>query len=233
RDARVEQARRHLLTWDYRMDAASVPAGIYAAWEAALRDSVTARVVPPGRREVLRGIPLSRVITWLVAPPGEFGANPTAARDSILLASLGAAVSRLTGKLGADMAQWRWGQERYHHALIRHPLSEAVSPELRRRLDVGPLPRGGYGATPLATGNGDNQTSGASFKIVVDTGDWDRTVGANAPGQSGDPDSPHYRDLFETWATDRFFPVFYSRGRVEAVTEARQVLTPAAPPGGR
>jgi penicillin amidase len=64
-----------------------------------------------------------------------------------------------------------------------------------------------------------NQTSGASFRIIVDTGDWDRTVGSNTPGQAGDPDHPHYRNLFSDWARNRFFPAYYSRERVEAVTE--------------
>jgi penicillin amidase len=129
------------------------------------------------------------------------------------------------------MEQWRYGQPRYHHALIRHPLGAVVNEATRRRLEVGPLPRGGYGSTPNATGNGGNQTSGASFRIIVDTGDWDRTVGTNTPGQSGDPDSPQYRDLFEMWANDRYFPVFYSRERVETVTGQRLRLEPAASAG--
>jgi penicillin amidase len=41
---------------------------------------------------------------------------------------------------------------------------------------------------------------------VADTGDWDRSVASNSPGQSGDPRSPHYRDLFDDWANDRYFP---------------------------
>jgi len=77
-----------------------------------------------------------------------------------------------------------------------------------------------------ATGNGDNQTSGASFRIIVDTGNWDRAVGLNTPGQSGDPDDSHYRDLFESWANDRFFPVVYSRDRVEAATDRIYRLAP-------
>ena len=48
----------------------------------------------------------------------------------------------------------------------------------------------------------------------------------NTPGQGGDPDGPHYEDLFELWATDRFHPVFYSRDKVEGVTEARLMLEP-------
>ena len=91
---------------------------------------------------------------------------------------------------------------------------------------MGTLPRGGNSYTLNNTGGGDNQTSGASFRIIVDTGDWDRTVGANNPGQSGDPDSPFYDNLYELWATDRFFPVFYSREKVESVAAERWELVP-------
>lgn len=231
REPRVEQARRRLVSWDYVLDKRSVEAGIYVAWENALRQVVAQRVVPPAARELVGALSLSKVVTWLVSPPGEFGANPTAARDSMLLGALSAAVQRLTTTLGGNMEQWRYGQPRYHHALLRHPLSGAVNEATRRKLEAGPLPRGGYGSTSNATGNGDNQTSGASFRIVVDTGDWDRTVGTNTPGQSGDPDSPHYRDLFEMWANDRYFPVFYSRERVEQVTEETLRLTPGSSAG--
>jgi penicillin amidase len=109
-------------------------------------------------------------------------------------------------------------------------MSSAVSADVRARLDVGPAPRGGYGNTPNATGNGDNQTSGASFRIVADLSDWDNSVGTNTPGQSGDPASPHYRDLFPLWAQGRYFPVLFSRAKVESVAATREVLTPA---GGR
>lgn len=226
-DPRVEQARQRLLSWDYVLHKESVEAGIYVAWESQLRRAVWERVVPETAREHVRNLPLSKVIAWLVAPIGELGPNPTAARDSILLRALGRTVDDLTQRLGREMAGWRYGQERYKHALIRHLLSDAVNQATRRRLDVGPLPRGGYGATVNNTGGGNNQTSGASFRIIVDTGDWERTVGTNTPGQSGDPESPHYRDLFEMWATNRFFPVAYSRARVEAVTGERWLLEPA------
>ena len=82
--------------------------------------------------------------------------------------------------------------------------------------------------TIAATGNEDNQTGGGSFKIVADTGNWDNSVGLNNPGQSGDVNDPHYRDLYELWAGGKYFPVFYSRSKVESVTEATFVLEPAA-----
>jgi penicillin amidase len=45
-------------------------------------------------------------------------------------------------------------------------------------------------------------------------------------GQSGNPDDPHYRDLFEMWAVGKYFPLAYSRPKVESVTESRTVLQP-------
>ena len=184
-------------------------------------------VVPEEARGAFRGVNIKRMIDWLVAPDGRFGDAPVAGRDAILAASLTQTLADLTEKLGPDMSNWQYGQEQYKHALIRHPMTAAVSPDLRRRLDVGPLPRGGYGGTVHNTGGGDNQTSGASFMIVADTSNWDNSVGLNAPGQSGDPDSPHYRDLFELWARGKYFPIFYTRGKVDSVTESTTLLRPA------
>ena len=76
------------------------------------------------------------------------------------------------------------------------------------------------------TGYGDTQTTGASFRIFVDTRDWDATLGMTTPGQSGDPDSPFYANLFPLWAQDRVFPVFHSRERIEGVAAERVELQP-------
>lgn len=222
-DRRVEEARRRLLEWDFVLRQESVAAGIYVAWEAEVRRAVNRLLVPDG---VSLTLSLRKVVEHLMIPGGAFGGDPMRGRDGVLADALSAAVGRLTEKLGGDMDDWRWGQNDYHHAYLRHPLGRAVDAETRRLLEVGPAPRGGYGSTVNQTTNSDNQTSGASFRIIVDTGDWDRAVGMNTPGQSGDPESPYYRNLFEDWAKDRFHPVFYSRDRIEEVTGARFVLRP-------
>ena len=237
-DPQVAGLRDMLLAWDYVLDRDSVEAAIYATFERRLRDNVRDAVVPAEARDVIRGINTKRLIDWLVAPDGRFGDAPVAGRDAVLAASLTETLADLTERLGSDMANWQYGQEAFKHALIRHPMTAAVSPDLRRRLDVGPLPRGGYGGTVHNTGGGDNQTSGASFMIVADTSDWDNSVGLNAPGQSGNPDSPHYRDLFELWARGKYFPIFYSRAKIDSVTESTTLLRPAGQPtqgggGGR
>jgi len=103
-------------------------------------------------------------------------------------------------------------------------MSNAVKASIREKLDVGPMPRGGNGYTVGSTGGNDNQSSGASFRMIVDTGDWDQCLGTNSPGQSGNPDDPFYDNLFKIWAQDQFFPVFYSREKVEGVAAKRILL---------
>ncbi|MDB4914340.1 MAG: peptidase [Gemmatimonadetes bacterium] len=221
-DAATESARQLLVNWNYVLDKSSVPAGIYEAWFRQLAASVTNVMVPAPARQMARGVSTHRIIEWLTAPGGEFGPNPTATRDSLLLAGLAAAVAELTKRHGADKATWAWGQ--YHHALLQHPMSAALSAEQKAKFEVGPWPRGGDGNTVGATGGGENQVAGASFRYIVGMSDWDSAMGVNTPGQSGDVTSPHYRDLFELWKDDRYFPVKYSRPAVEAVTESRSIL---------
>ena len=225
-DPKGTQLRDRLLDWDFVLDKDSIDAAIYVSFERRLRDNVRMTVVPAEARDVIGNVNTKRMIDWLLAPDGRFGDDPVAGRDAVLEESLAQALGDLEDRLGADSSNWHYGQEQFKHALIRHPMTAAVNPDVRRRLDVGPLPRGGYGGTVHNTGNGDNQTSGASFMLVVDTANWDNSVGLNTPGQSGNPDSPHYRDLFELWARNKYFPIFYSRNKIASVTESSTWLRP-------
>jgi penicillin amidase len=225
-EPRVEDARRLLLDWDFVLDARSVAAGVYVAWERALTRRAARRMVPERAREWLGSPPMTEIVERLRVPDGAFGEDPVAGRDALTLAALEDAVASLTERLGPDVDDWVYGQPAYKHIRLRHPLSGALSEAWRDRVEVGPAPRGGYGYTLNQTTGSDNQSSGASFRIIVDTGDWDAAVGMNNPGQGGHPDHPHWDDLFELWAADRFHPVFYSREKVEGVAGERLVLTP-------
>ena len=224
------RARDLLTTWDFVLDKDSVPAGVYAMWQRRLLANAREVIVPAALRKAgnanLAGT--KKVIDILHSPDGRFGADPIAGRDALVAKSMDEAVAELTKRFGPDMQGWKYGQEKYHHALVRHPLSDAVNAATRAKLMVGPLPRGGDGSTVSATGNGDNQTSGGSLKIIADTEDWDNSVGLNTPGQSGDPDSPHYRNLFQLWAQGQYFPIAYSRKKVDSVTESVLRLAPTA-----
>jgi penicillin amidase len=95
-------------------------------------------------------------------------------------------------------------------------------------MNVGPASRGGSGDTVGNTAYRADfrQTGGSSFRIVVDVGEWDGSLFMNSPGQSGDPESPHYSDLFEGWTANEAFPLLYGREKIEAETERKIVLEP-------
>ncbi|MBX6365318.1 MAG: penicillin acylase family protein, partial [Gemmatimonadetes bacterium] len=83
-DPALAAALDTLRRWDFRMDTASVAAGIYGIWERQLMQATTAAVVPPDARALLR-LGTGRMVELLASPDAHLGPNPTAARDSILL----------------------------------------------------------------------------------------------------------------------------------------------------
>ena len=222
------RARDLLARWDFVLDKNSIEAGVYAMFQRRLLANAREVIVPAAIRADggANFVSTRKVIDMLQSPGGRFGTDPVAGRNALVAKSMDEAVAELTKRFGADLSAWKYGQPGYHHALVRHPLSDAVNAATLAKLNVGPLPRGGDGSTVSATGSGDNQTSGGSLKIIADTEDWDNSVGLNTPGQSGDPDSPHYRDLFPLWARGEYFPIAYSRAKVESVRESTTRLTP-------
>jgi penicillin amidase len=225
-DDRTQKALEMLLSWNYVMDTDSVEAAIYMSWERRLSRNVWDLYIPEKARRLFPRRSLKKMIDFLKAPDSQFGPNPSSARDALLIKSLEEGVSELVKRLGSDMNKWQYGQERFHHIKIRHTLSNVVKQELRAKLDIGPLPRGGNSYTVNNTSSGYNQASGASFRIIADLGNWDNSLGTNSPGQSGDPKSPHYADLFEMWAEGKYFPIFFSRSKIESTSERITILKP-------
>ena len=97
-------------------------------------------------------------------------------------------------------------------------------------MTLGPLEIPGSASTPRAASfdaKTFDQTAGASVRLVLDVGAWDNSMAINTPGQSLDPASPHYRDLFPLWAAGAYVPLRFSRAAVEADAETVMSLTPA------
>jgi penicillin amidase len=219
---KVEDARQKLLSWDCKMDADSMEATIYQSWQKRLSQNVWNLYIPEHARRIFTRRSLKKMADLLCAPDGTFGSNPTEARDLLLIQSLEEAIQDIEERLGSDKTQWQYGQEEFHHVQIKHLLSEAVNVGIRATLDLGPEPRGGNNNTVNKTSSGFNQTSGASFRIIANLEDWDTSLGTNSPGQSGNPDSPHYSDLFRMWLKGKYFPIFFSKDKV--LSAARLIM---------
>lgn len=224
-DPKLNKMIGYLLDWDFELTKNSIAAGIYNEWERALRENMSELVVPEEVQPFI-SLQMLKVVNWLMVPDRKFGKDPIAGRNDFLLQALKKAGDKLTLKLGPDMSKWQYGQLNYKTVMMKHPMSNAVKPEVRKKLDIAPVPRGGNSYSVNNTGSGDVQTHGATFKILVDTGDWDMTLGTNSPGQAGNPEDPHYRNLFPIWASDQYFPVFYSKDKIQSVADEVMILKP-------
>lgn len=139
--------------------------------------------------------------------------------EDLLTRTLAAAYDDVAARLGADPAAWRWGD--LQRTVFASPTGA----------DVGPFARGGSSYTVNASvyHPGDfRQLLGASFRMVLDVGAWDKSIAINAPGQSGDERSPHYRDLAASWQRGEYFPLLYGKAAVEAAAAQRIALSPAS-----
>ncbi len=217
---------RLLADWDFVLDKSSTAATVYWHFERRVSAAMRELLIPEAARNLLRRVNKKRMLDHLLAPDGRFGEDPIEGRDDLLLQAFADGVDDVVARLGADPANWRYGQDAMKHVHITHTMADAVDEETRALLEVGPWPRGGYESTVNNTGGGENQGSGGSFRVILDPSNWDNSVATSTPGQSGDPMSPHYRDLFELWVRHQYFPLAYTRAKVESVTESRVMLTP-------
>lgn len=136
--------------------------------------------------------------------------------------SLGDAWRQMVKRQGPNPRAWAWGD--MHRASFEHPL--AFTPERQAFMNLRPVPRGGDGTTPNATGAAARQTAGASYREVIDLSDWDRSRTINVPGESGQPGSPYYGNLLSLWADGQYHPMAFSRAAVERVAAERLRLVP-------
>ncbi len=224
---KAAEAKEKMADWDFRLEANSISASIYVAWENQIKKMANERFIPAEGKGIVPGIQMARIMEWIKAPDARFGVNPILGRNKFLSDAFSNGVDDLEKSLGSDMNLWHYGQKKNKHTYMQHALSDVVNEKTRALLDLGPLPRGGNAYTPGSTGGNLKQSSGASFRMIVNTGDWDAAVGTNGPGQSGNPDSPFYNNLFEPWAKDEYFPVYYSRGKIDSVAITIKKLIPS------
>jgi penicillin amidase len=221
----AQQSILQLKNWNEVLDKQSIAASIYAMWERQLMKQAAKQFIPENIKDLV-SIQLSKLIGWLEKPDSKFGTDPIKGRDTFLKISFENAIAELENKLGNNINNWQYGQEKFKHTSITHPLNSIVNKTLRDQLNLGPLPRGGNSHTPGSTGGADNQLSGASFRFIADTGNWDDAVMINTPGQSGDYKSEFYRNLFPLWANDQYFPAYYSKDKILKTLQEKTTLNP-------
>jgi penicillin amidase len=227
-DATTEAALDLLRGWNAAEDSDSAQAALYEVWFSRHLTQAFKQAVLSNAAAALFESPSTTVLLdALENPEIRFAGNAIQQRDRLLLSSLASAYHEMESLQGSSSKDWRWGG--LHHNLSEHPLSAVVDAATREHVNVGPLERAGGPYTPNAAHYRPadfRDTGGPSVRIVIDLGNWDNSRAVNHPGQSGDPDSAHYRDLTPLWQKGEYFPLLYSRKAVEGATERRIRLKP-------
>ena len=204
--------RQYLLNWDFRLSKDAVAATIYVAWEKQLLLSAQTKLFPKNLKAKIKP-QLKRIEDWIIDPSISFGSSQK--RDAFLQSTFKKAVETTIDRLGENPELWQYGQVNNKHVALTHPLGDISKAVVAQQLNLPAIARGGNGYTPHSTSNNWNQSSGASFRMIVDTGNWDRSLGTNAPGQSGNPDSPYYKNLYRPWSENSYFPLYFSKQKIQ------------------
>lgn len=236
RDA-ARSALELLAGWDGVVSAGSAAASVYELFVAELAASTAREAAPKGWRWALGAgvgpaIPRTafgaRIISHLVQ-------NLSAGdHESAIETALASAVTTLTHLFGPQPSAWAWGNVRPLRLL--HPLG------VRRLLDgafnLGPVLIGGDSNTVAQAGIQPlhplgNPAAIANHRTIIDLADVERSRYVIAGGQSGNPLSSHYGDLFELWQRGEGVPIAWSVEAVQCATVDRLLLRPQVPPPDR
>jgi penicillin amidase len=231
-DPDAAQALELLRDWDGRISADSAAASVWELWLSTMAARMTQPTAPNAWQFALGAgfgdiVPLTIFHAGSAAQVVErfLGDAPDWDADAGL--ALGEAMLRLRVDLaGDDPADWAWG--RLRTLTLRHPVGS--QPLLAGAFNLGPVPMGGDATTPMQAATGplhpvDNPGYLANTRVVIDLADLDRSRFVLAGGQSGNPLSPHYRDLFALWQRGEGVPIAWSEDAVAAVTVSSLTLT--------
>jgi penicillin G amidase len=239
RDPNATAALNQLEAWNGHMAADSIGASVYQAFAAALTRRIVQAKAPnawpwaigQGFGQIVpRTLFSTRAMGRLVRllrerPPGWFEGSSWEAEA---VASLAEAILTLEAAVGPETGGWRWGHLR--PLTLEHPL--AVRKPLDRIFNLGPIPMAGDSNTPMQASSGPMEPFGnpgflANTRCVMDLGNPAASRFSLAGGQSGNPLSPHYGDLFRIWQRGEGIPIAWTESEVAAATVATLTLEPA------
>ena len=186
------QALNTLTTWTYQNDTSSIGATIFTEWNRQLMDAIWKDEFDQGDTLLTRLPSFDRTMQLIQREPTAhwFDNVTTPVHESlsdVLVQSFRTSCDTLAKKHGPVGPAWAWGKHKA--TAIRHlvPGLDAFS---ALNVQMG----GGAGIVNATT-----ERTGPSWRMVVELGPHPKAYGVYPGGQSGNPGSPYYQDMIETW----------------------------------
>jgi len=195
--------------WDARMSRNRAEPLIFSTWLLELNQSIYADELGDLYPEYLKFRP--RFVASVLSENKEWcndvNTDETEDCQNRLLFSLKRTMAKLVTSFGPDIAGWRWGdvhKARFTNRALTH------LPLLGRFVNLEISTDGGnYTVNRGASHVNDPEQPfahihGAGFRAVYDLEDLRRSRFIIATGQSGNPLSPHYKDMLDAWQRGRY-----------------------------
>ena len=151
----------------------------------------------------------------------------------ILNEAMEKAIGKIESELGEETSRWQWGE--YRPLILKHPilrnLKEMDTPDLQKRMNLGPVTWGGNEQTlNVAAGSILDPKVTPDFipnlRSVIEVGNWSENYFSLAGGQSSNPASPHYRDLFDMWKDGKGIKIAWNNDDIADRTATLMELLP-------
>ncbi len=231
---------RLLAAWDGQVRADSVGASVFEAFTGVLTQRLARARAPQAWPWAIGAgfgqlVPftlfatraMSRLVRLLRERPQAW--FPGSSWEVQAIAALGDAVRGIAEAHGEDPATWAWG--RLRPVTLEHPIG-ARRP-FGTVFNLGPAAIGGDVNTPMQVSAGpldpfSRPGALANTRCVMDLADPAMSRFSLAGGQSGNPLSPHYRDLYQLWLRGDGAPMAWTPDEVAAATRRTLVLEPRA-----
>ncbi len=231
---------RRFLAWDGQLDKNTVGGCIYQVLKQSLLDVIFADNLgneglqrlkgkglnPPLLRDnefwghdtvlLLRMLQEPEKTLWLKEDPSK-----------IIIRAMEKTLAYLEKTLGRNMEDWQWGklhQMRLLHVLgAKKPLDSifniegiAMGGDSDTLCQVNFEPGNPYGGTLVA----------ASYRQIIDMGDFSQARSISPVGQSGNLLSPHRNDQLEMWLRGEYKPMVWTKEQIEEYGHYYTVLEP-------
>ncbi|GAA4468489.1 penicillin acylase family protein [Nibrella saemangeumensis] len=192
-----------LRSWNYRNDVDAVGATLFTEWLTLLYKSIWDDEFSREGQQPMRYPTYDRTLQLMTKEPSARWfdnvntANRKESMSDLVNMSFRQTIDSLVRQHGSFGTEWVWGKHKGTD--IRHliPGLDAFS-----ALDV---QNGGGGSVVNAT----TERHGPSWRMVVALGPQPKAYGVYPGGQSGNPGSPYYLNLLETWRRGELNDLLY------------------------
>lgn len=235
------RALEELRGWNLKCDPDQVGATVYQVWYRFLvEETVKDELGPELTTEYLEHYWIHGPVMLKLMNEGTSGLFDDVStpqpetRDDIARRSLSNAVAWLSQRYGPDPKAWGWG--RLHTLNIRHrPFGMVEIPVVSKLFSYGPVAAPGcdrftVNATWFTWDDPERPyaaDAGTSQRIIMDAGDWDRSVAVNSTGQSELLFHAHREDQTDMWQGLKYHPLLFTRQAVDAKAASTLKLVPA------